>query len=246
MGVPILELPVAAGSSPAETGASPLARRAVLNWCRRHAKGGDAAVASGRRTVRPGEPAPLTRQQELDLLETLRDSYPDDHGLPGHLWNRQALADLIHRRCGIRLAMRAVNRQLKIWGLGPRTPAERACSLCVAAVVAWLTRDYPLIMRSARASGAQVCWAGRTRLAGVSPAAQVVSAVTTRGSLRFAVLSGRADAPLPPALLARLAAHEQRRVQVIMDGSFAPADWPRRLPDGVVLHPMPSCARSPN
>ena len=243
MGVPILDQPVAAGSSPADTSASPLARRALLNWCRRHAKGGDAAVAAGRRIVRPGDAAPLSRPQELNLLEALRDTYPERYELPGELWNRQTLGELIHRRYGARLTERGVNRQLNAWGLGPRTPAERACSLCVAAVVAWLSQDYPHIMRRARAEGAQLCWAGRTRLYGVAPAAEVISAVTTRGSLRFAVLSGRADAPVPAGVLARLAAHEGRGVHVIMDGSFAATDWPRRLPGQVVLYPMPSCAR---
>jgi transposase len=241
MGVPILDLPVAAGNGPTEGGASPLARRALLNWCRRHATGGDAAVAAGKR---PGEPAPLSRTHELDLLETLRDTYPDDHHLPGHMWSPQTIAELIHRRYGLRLTMRSLNRQLRSWGLGPRTPAERACSLCVGAVVAWLTREYPQIVRRARGAGAQVWWAGRNRMFGIAPAAEVVSAATNRGGLRFAVLSGRADAPLPAAVLARLPAHEQRPVHVIMDGSFATADWPRRVPAGVVLHPMPSCART--
>jgi hypothetical protein len=200
-------------------------------------------VAAGRRGTRPGEPAPLTRTQELELLELLRDSYPDDHDLPGHLWSRQAITDLVERMFGLRLTARAVSRQLKTWGLGPRTPAERACSLCVAAVVAWLTRDYPQIMRHARRTGAQVCWAGRSRLYGATPAAEVISTVTTRGSVVFAVLTGRADGPVPAGLLGRLVAHEQRKLHVIMDGSFAMSDWPRRVPAGVLLHPMPSCAR---
>jgi len=242
MGVPILDAPVAAGA-PVETVASPLARRAVLNWCRRHAKGGDVPVAAGRRPIRRGEPAALTRTQELSLLEALRDTYPEHHDLPGQLWTRQALADLVHLLFGARLTVRGVNRQLKAWGLGPRTPAERACSLCVTSVVTWLTSEYPHLLRRARACGAQVFWASRTRLYGISPAAEVISVATSRGSLRFGVLTGRADAPLPAEFLGRLVAHEGRPVHAIMDGSFASGDWPRRLPNGVRLHPMPSCAR---
>jgi hypothetical protein len=228
----------------ADAGPSPLARRALVNWCRRHAKGGDAAVAAGRRLIRPGEPAPLSRAQQLELAGELRDGYPEDFGLAGSLWSRQALGDLICRRYGVRLTSRGVNRQLKAWGLGPRTPTERACALCVASVVSWLSRRYPDIVRRARAAGAQVCWAGRGRLSGLEPAAEVVAAVTTRGGLRFAVARGRADAPLPATFLGRLVAHEGRPVHVIMDGSFAAADWPRRTPADVVLHAMPCCARA--
>ena len=236
--------PDAAYRGIADPGPSPLARRALVNWCRRHTKGGDAALAAGRRLIRPGQPAPLTRAQQLDLAEALRNRHPDDHDLPGHLWSRQALGELIHRRYGVRLTVRGVNRQLKAWGLGPRTPAERACALCVGSVVSWLSRVYPDIVRRARAAGAQVCWAGRGRVAGLSPAAEAVAAVTSRGGLRFALITGRADAPLPGAFLSRLVAHEGRDVYVIMDGSFAAADWPRRQPPGVVLHPMPCCARA--
>jgi hypothetical protein len=227
----------------ADAGPSPLARRALVNWCRRHAKGGDAAMAAGRRMIRPGEPAPLTRSQQLDLADALRDAHPDDFGLPGRLWSRQSLGELIHRRYGVRLTVRGINRQLKAWGLGPRTPAERACSLCVASVVSWLSRVYPDIVRCARANGAQVCWASRGRLSGLVPPAEMVVAVTTRGSLRFSLSSGRADAPLPAMFLSRLATHEGRGVHVIMDGSFTAADWPRRPPRGVVVHSMPCCAR---
>lgn len=231
--------------SVAEAGPSPLARRALVNWCRRHAKPGDAAVAaaSARRLGRPGEPAPLTRAQQLDLADLLRGTHPGDHHLDGQLWTRRSLGELIHRRYGVRLTVRGINRQLKAWGLGPRTPAERACGLCVASVVSWLSRVYPDIVRRARAAGAQVCWAGRGRLAGLTPAAEVLTATTSRGGLRFAVSTGCAHAPVPGTFLSRLVAHEGRGVHVIMDGSLAQADWPRRPPAGVVLHPMPSCAR---
>ena len=223
---------------------STLARRALVNWCRRHAKGGDAAVAGGRRLIRPGEASPLTRLQQLSLAEALRDRYPEEYGLPGRLWSRQALAELIHEQYGVRLTGRGVNRQLRAWGLDRRTPSERACGLCVASVVSWLSHAYPEIVRRARAGGAQVCWAGRARLVGLTPAAEVTAAITTRGSVRFAVTSGRADAPLPAAFLTRLVAHEGRPVHVIMDGSFTAADWPRRPPPGAVLHSMPCCART--
>ncbi|HEU5108217.1 MAG TPA: winged helix-turn-helix domain-containing protein [Micromonosporaceae bacterium] len=241
---PVASACSAPGRPVADPGVSPLARRALVNWCRRHAKNGDAAVAAGRRLIRPGEPTPLTRAQQLDLADTLRDSHPDDHGLPGHLWSRQSLAAIILSRYGVRLTVRGVNRQLKAWGLGPRTPAERACGLCVGAVVTWLTGAYPGIVRMARAAGGQVCWAGRGRLVGLSPAVEVVTAVTSRGGLRFEVATGRAEAPLPGSFLSRLAAHEGREVHVIMDGSFTAADWPRHRPAGVVLHPMPCCARA--
>lgn len=231
------------GVAASEAGPSPLARRALVNWCRRHAKGGDAHTVGGRRTIRPGEPAPLTRSQQCDLADSLRDTLPGDYGLDGHLWSRRALGELINYRYGVVLSPTGVNRQLRAWGLGPRTPTERACPLCVGPVVSWLSGVYPGVARHARSVGAQVCWLGRSRLIGLCPGVDVLTAVTARGGLRFSVVTGQADAPLPTGFLARLTAHEGRGVHAILDGSFTAADWPRRTPPGVVLHPMPCCAR---
>jgi hypothetical protein len=228
---------------------SALARRALVNWCRRQALGAAAATAA-HRLIRPAPP-PLDPALERDLADALRDSHPADHGLTGELWSRDALGELIHRRYGVRLTPRGLNRQLRAWGLGPRTPAERACARCVGAVVSWLTRAYPEIVRRARAAGAQVCWAGRVQPAAPpdapdgGPGLAFLTAVTSRGGLRFAAAAAVAGEgpPLPGAFLSRLAAHEGREVHVIVDGSVSAADWPAREPSGIVLHPMPCCAR---
>jgi hypothetical protein len=222
---------------------SALARRALVNWCRRRALGAaTAAAATGaHRLIRP-TPPPLDPALDRDLADALRDSHPADHGLTGALWSRDTLGELVHRRYGVLLTPRGLNRQLRAWGLGPRTPAERACARCVGAVVSWLTRAYPEIVRRARTAGAQVCWAGRVRA--TVPDLTLLTAVTSRGGLRFAATADApGDGPLPDAFLSRLAAHEGREVHVIVDGSVPAADLPAREPSGVVLHPMPCCAR---
>jgi transposase len=215
-------------------------RRARANWCRRNASGGDAAVAARPRGW-PGEEPSLSARQELDLVEAVRRAFPDELGLAGRLWTRQAVADLIERAYDVRLTAPGVNRYLRSWGLGPREPVDRACGLCADAVARWLDRDYPAVERAARASGAQLCWVGRTKLCGLVPAADVLSAAPARGGVRF-MIAGRNDA-IMSEFLARLAAHEERAVHTVADGSWAAAEWPRRAPRGVVLHALPSCAR---
>jgi transposase len=224
-------------------GPSTGSRQNITSWCRRHTANGDAAVAAQRRVGTAG-PRPLTIQQELDLVALLRSRFPDQDNLPGQLWTRPAVTAVAHQHLGLRLTGRQLARCLKSWGLGPRHPSERACPLCVYAVRRWLAHDYPLLLREARTRGAQVCWAGRTRLGGVVPNAEVVSAVTSRGGLRFLISPGRDAGPLSTDFLTRLTAHEDRPVDVMVDGSWAIADWPRNPPDGVRLHPMPSCDRA--
>jgi transposase len=213
-------------------------RRSVINWCRRHAGGGDGAVAARRRR-RPLS-GPLSRTQELDLVESLRGRFPDQIGLDGRLWTRQNVAALIDRTYGVRVSVSAVARYLRSWGLGPREPVDRACALCADAVTNWLAKDYTTIVYDAQQSRADLWWVGRSRLHGLTPATEIISAVSTRGWLRFAV---GADPGLSRRFLNRLPTPPDRATHVVIDGSWAGSDWPRRVPDGVVLHALPSCER---
>jgi hypothetical protein len=221
-------------------------RQNITSWCRRHTANGDAAVAAQRRVGSTG-PRPLTVQQELDLVALLRGAFPDEIGglspEPGYLWTRPAVTAVAEKCLDLRLTGRRLARCLKSWGLGPRSPNDRCCPLCAYAVSRWLTNEYPRLLRDARARGAQVCWAGRTRLSGVVPNAEVISAVTSRGGLRFRITPDRDAAPLLDAFLTRLVQHENRPVDVLVDGSWPLADWPKKPLDGVRLHPMPSCDR---
>lgn len=196
-----------------------------------------------RRGIHSGEPDALGREQELDLIEALRGTYPDEMGLDGEMWSRHALIALVERRYGIRLSSEVVGRYLTAWGLGPREPTERACGLCVDAVARWVERDYPAILRSAQDHDAELCWIGRTRLHGVVPAADVISSMSVQGRTRFLITTPGIDPPLPREFLLRLSGTEGRPVHVVIDGSWSRSEWPRRLPPRIVLHPLPSCER---
>lgn len=239
-------------------------RQNITSWCRRHTANGDAAVAAQRR-VGPAGTRPLTIAQELDLVALLRSRYPDEYpdllnpagptdssgspavtdtaGGAGRLWTRPAVTALAQQHLGLRLTGRRLARCLKSWGLGPRPPTTRSCPLCARAVTRWHTGEYPRLLRNARTRGAQICWAGRTRLGGVEPNAEVMSAVTSRGGLRFRITPDRDAAPLLTSFLDRLARHEGRPVDVMVDGSWPIAEWPRHLPEAIRLHPMPCCDR---
>jgi hypothetical protein len=214
----------------------------VVSWCRRHTIGGDGAVAA-RRGQHAAGPDVLSREQELDLIEQLRGTYPDQLGIDGELWSRHAVIALVERTYGIRLSSAAMGGYLAAWGLGPREPTERACALCVDAVARWVQRAYPAIVRAAQDHDADLCWIGRTRLHGVVPAADVISSMSVRGRTRFVITTPGVDPPLPRDFLLRLSGAEGRPVHVVIDGSWSRAEWPRRLPPRIVLHPLPSCER---
>ncbi|WP_281894662.1 winged helix-turn-helix domain-containing protein [Micromonospora humidisoli] len=220
------------------------ARRSVTSWCRRHTIGGDGAVAAARRGHRQGESGALSREQELELIDVLRGVHPDGFGLDEELWTRQSLAALIQRRFDLTMDAGTVGAYLRAWGLGPREPRERACGLCVGAVERWVRGEYPTITRAAQEHDAEVYWIGRVRLRGTMPAAEVISAVSSRGRVRFMVTTPSVDPPLPRDFVLRLSGVDQHPVHLIVDGSWPRNEWPRRLPRRIVLHPLPSCGRT--
>lgn len=201
-------------------------------------------MAAVRRGQRQGEPGTLSRVQELELIDALRGVHPDAYGLDEELWTRQSLHALIQQRFDLTLDVGVVGAYLRAWGLGPREPRERACGLCVGAVERWVRSEYPAITRAAQEHLAEVYWVGRVRLRGTMPAADVISAVSSRGRVRFMVTTPSVDPPLPREFLYRLSGTEQRTVHLIVDGSWARNEWPRRLPRRIVPHPLPSCGRA--
>lgn len=190
------------------------------------------------------EPAgSLSRAQEIDLVELMRDRFPDEVGVAGALWTRPGVAALVARRHGLNLGAATVTRLLRSWGVSPGPPVERACPLCAAGVTRWTSETYPDVQEAATAAEVDVHWVGRTRLRGVSPAAEVLSAVSARGGVRF-VIASTAGAPrdLGREFMVRLA-DGRTGAHVVVDGSWPTAEWPRRLPRQVVTHALPSCDR---
>jgi hypothetical protein len=188
----------------------------------------------------------LSREQEIDLVEVLRDRFPEDVGVAGELWTRPGVAALVARRYGLNLGAATVGRLLRSWGVTPGSPEERACPLCAAAVTRWTAETYPDVQLAATAARADVHWVGRTRLRGVSPSAEVLSAVSARGGVRFVIASATGAPPeLGREFLLRLADGEPEThgAHVVLDGSWPTAEWPRRLPRRLVTHALPSCDR---
>jgi len=201
-------------------------------------------VAARRRGPRTGERGELTPDQELDLIDVLRGRWPEAYALDDELWSRRTVATLIERRYNLTLSPTQVGHYLDAWGLAPRQPTERACGLCADSVTDWMDQVYPDVARSAREHRAELWWLGRIRLHGTTPAADVLSATSIRGQVRFMILTPTIDPPLPRDFLLRLCGPDRRGAHVIVDGSWIRSQLPRRPPRQVVIHLLPSCART--
>ena len=103
-----------------------VSRQSVSEWVRARRLGGDEALAAGKRGRRPGEKTALTASQQAQISKAIREKNPDQLKLPGFLWTRALVCELIDRRFGIRVAEKTAGRYLRAWGFSPQKPARRA------------------------------------------------------------------------------------------------------------------------
>jgi transposase len=244
---------------------------AVNRWIKRYRQGGWAGLSERRRGRRPGEQAILTDPQQQELIALVRDATPDQLGLPGFLWTRDAVAELIGQRYGLLLARTTVGGYLRGWGFSPHKPQRRALEQNPAAVARWLANEFPAIRAQARREGAMVLWldemgvrsdaaAGRSWApVGQTPVIKgtgqrfrvnMLSAISNAGMLRFQLLVGSFTAAVFIDFLGRLVRDcGGRKVHLIVDGhpvhrTKAVSPWVGRHADQIELHVLPGYSPS--
>jgi transposase len=213
---------------------------AVNRWVKRYRQGGWAGLAERRRGRRPGEQAALSEPQQQEVIALVRDATPDQLGLAGFLWTREAVAELIARRYELLLARTTVGAYLRGWGFSPQRPQRRALEQNPAAVARWLATEFPAIRAQAKREGGMVLWldemgirsdaaAGRSwapvgqtpvmKRTGKRFRVNMISAVSNAGMLRFRLFTGSFRGPVFIDFLRRLLRDcGGRKVHLIVDG----------------------------
>ena len=236
---------------------------AVNRWIKRYREGGFQGLAEQRRGRRPGEQAALTEPQQQELIALVRESTPDQLGLAGFLWTRDAVAELINQRYGRWLARTTVGGYLRSWGFSPQRPQRRALEQNPAAVRRLLAETYPAIRAQARREGGVVLWldemgvrsdaaAGRSWApVGQTPVIKgtgkrfrvnMISAISNAGMLRFRLFTGSFTGRVFIAFLGRLLRDcAGRKVHLIVDGhpvhrARLVSAWVGRHGDRIELH----------
>jgi transposase len=147
--------------------------------------------------------------------------------------------DLIERKYGIRLSVVSVGRLLKKLGLTCQKPLMRAFQQDPVVVQQWIEKEYPTIKRLARREKAEIyfedeagirsdhhagtTWGvkGRTpvvRTTGARFSMNMISAITSKGAMRFMTYTGKMKAPLFCEFLKRLIHNAPAKIFLILDG----------------------------
>jgi len=212
-------------------------RTSIYNGLKAHRKGGDVALKAHKRG--PKHQSRLAGHQAATIVRLITDRCPDQLKLPFALWTRDAVRELIEKRCALSVSVWTVGRYLKHWGFTPQKPLRRAYEQDPEAVQRWLDDDYPVIHQQARTEHAQIHWgdemgmrsdhqAGRSYgLKGQTPVipgtgqrfgCNMISTITNRGRLTFMVFKERFDGSVMIDFLRRLIKQNRRKIFLIVDG----------------------------
>ena len=217
-----------------------VSRQSVNEWVAAYRAGGEAALAARKRGRRVGEKMALAPWQQAQMAKAIRDKNPDQLRLPGFLWTRALVCDLVEARFGVRISEKTAGRYLRAWGFSPQKPARRALEQDPEAVTRWLEERYPALQKRSRRERARILWCDETGLrsdhtagrswspVGQTPivegtgqrfGANVVSAISNQGHLQFMVFKQRFIAKVFIEFLTRLVrqAAEQKLI-LVLDG----------------------------
>jgi transposase len=240
-----------------------VSRMAIYKWLAR-VEEGDLRSLKSRKRGRPPE-SRLQPHQVGTAVRMITARCPDQLMLPFALWTREAVADLLERRFGVRVSIWTAGRYLRSWGFTPQKPVRRAYERDERAVRRWLTKDYPAIRALAKRLGAEIHWldemgvrsdhqAGRSYAPkGETPAipgtgqrfgCNMISTVTNKGVLAFMVFTGRFTARVFLRFLRRLLRHRPVKLFVIADShpvhkAARVKQWLQAHHDRIQLHFLP-------
>ena len=164
--------------------------------------------------------------------------FPDQLALPGLVWTRPQVRQLVRDWFGIGLSLVTIGKYLRSWGLSPQKPIRRAYEQNPAAVARWLAEEYPAIEAKARREKALILWLDQTGLrsdanvgtgwapVGAPPVVpktgrrfgvNVMAAISNKGELNFTCYRGSFTGPVFLAFLKRLVRQIDRKIHLIVD-----------------------------
>lgn len=154
------------------------------------------------------------------------------------LWTLPVVAQLIEKQCGVVLHETTVGRLLRRLGLTPQRPVRRSFLRDEEEIQAWMTKEFPAIVRQAKRRQARLLFAdeagvheeavvGRTwgargetpvvRTTGTRRRVNVISAISPRGRLWFRCFQGTLTAARFIALLQDLRRDVRGKIVLVLD-----------------------------
>jgi transposase len=211
-------------------------RSCIYQWLAKYREGGIEALKTRDIT---GRPLKLDGSQLKKIFDIVTSKNPLQLKFEFALWTRAMVRQLIRDRFGVRLSEVSVGRLLKKMGLSPQRPLRRAYQQDRDLVDKWLKDTFPKIKQAARKEGATIyfgdeanvrsdyhsgtTWAvrGKTPVVettGARFSLNLISAVSSKGLMRFTTFTGRLNSDKFIEFLKRLIHNADKPVYLIVDG----------------------------
>jgi len=215
---------------------------------------------------RPENSGKLTPEQQNQIRKLIVDKNPDQLKLPGFLWDRENVRDLIKRLYKVEIALQNISVYLKKWGMTPQRPIKRSYKQNPEEVKKWLEEEYPAIKERAKQEKAEIAWGDETGcqnetnyVKGYAPIGQtpvmpvgnehirvnMISTITNQGKMRFMFYRGSMNAKVLIKFLRRLVLGADRKIFLILDNmkvhhAILVRDWLKEHKDEIELFFLPS------
>ncbi len=211
--------------------------RTIFEWLARYRQGGWHALAD---KARSGRPRKVSGEIIAWLYQAITLGDPRQFKLSFCLWTLNIIRTVLKKEHGVQLSKSAVSRLLKQMGLTPQRPIYRSYKQDPKEVEKYLSHTFPQLQALARHIGAEIyfvdesavrsdhhrgtTWAplGQTPVvedSGDRFGLKLISAVSPRGDMRFAVIEGRMNSEKFIEFLKKLHADAGKPIIVIADNA---------------------------
>ena len=210
-------------------------RQCIYMWLAAYRSGGWHALRSRKGT---GRPTRLNSKQIKYIYKTITNKNPIQLKFAFALWTREMIQELIQNKFQIKLAKNSVGRLLRQLGLSVQRPLNKAYEQNEDLVKSWLKEDFPKIKKIAKREKAEIffgdesgvrsdfhsgsTWAVKGKTPTVTRTGKryslnMISAISSRGLLRFMLADGRVDSKVFITFLKRLIHGQKRKIFLILD-----------------------------
>ena len=187
---------------------------------------------------RPQNSGGLSEQQQKQIREMIIDKTPEQLKLPGFLWDRENVRDLIKHFFKVEFSLQNISVYLEKWGMTPQRPIKKNYKQNPEKVQKWIEEEYPEIKERAEKENAEIHWGDETGcqnetnyVKGYAPKGKtptlsvgnehirvnMISSITNQGKLRFMFYDGSMNAKVFIKFLSRLIKGANRKIFLIVD-----------------------------